>query len=184
MAGVPYLKHSRNSPLASLRLRHPQRPGRLPPSLKVGKVLFCYFLRAHNVASRELLALLPAVCSHDILLDQISTLFPGYTADASEEEFSTLALRSLFMGSDLRASCCLPCPGTIMTLKGGTEPSSPSLLPYLSCPLTLLQVWILVLWRGGKTMLGNGELASHSSSATMWLWTCYSKTLDVSVLPL
>lgn len=140
MAGVPYLKHSRNSPLASLRLRHPQRPGRLPPSLKVGKVLFCYFLRAHNVASRELLALLPAVCSHDILLDQISTLFPGYTADASEEEFSTLALRSLFMGSDLRASCCLPCPGTIMTLKGGTEPSSPSLLPYLSCPLTLLQV--------------------------------------------
>lgn len=29
------------------------------------------------------------------------------------------------MGSDPRASCCLPCLGTIMTLQGGTEPSSP-----------------------------------------------------------
>lgn len=55
---------------------------------------------------------------HDIL-GQIITLFPSYVANANKRlsifGFSFLRIEmdyvGLFIGSDLKGFCCLPCPG-------------------------------------------------------------------------
>ena len=76
----------------------------------------------------------------------------------------------LFIGSDLKGFCCLPCPGRTLFLNT------------LSCCLTLRQFWFLKLWSSGKTTVIRGDL-NPGLLLAVWIWACYSKPLDLRFLP-